>query len=316
MSFKPLVLSHSLRKLGHSCWRKFEFSVTYSAEDFEAGFAAEVGKAMHLGIQDYLLTGSEERGIFAFLAAFPYEMEFQDDGSNPYYKSQRGLEPCLAALQKLFEMPILRDYELVIITTEQGPLPAVEIPFAILLKGTGLQMPVYYMGHIDLILRHKVTGEICVFDIKTTRNKGYMEEERYRFDQQVIPYSLIIAPAIGIESISELNVYYLPVYIDLIEPDVRLHLEFHGPEMMQDWARGLAHDLQQIKKFQQDQWWPRPVGGETCVGFGKKCPFLEFCKFREPAMLRQMLPERELSDFYNPEKAWLHGELDMTEVMK
>ncbi len=70
-----LRVSYSSLNTAHSCWRRFEFHKLYPklAGGFDDFYAAEVGKALHAGFQDYLIHGDQNLAIWAFMQAFPYE---------------------------------------------------------------------------------------------------------------------------------------------------------------------------------------------------------------------------------------------------
>src|SRR3546814_8140567 len=57
-----------------------------------SGFAAEAGKCLHEGFQNFLIHQSEEQAIWALLESFPYELEYYET------KNDRSLEACVSKI--------------------------------------------------------------------------------------------------------------------------------------------------------------------------------------------------------------------------
>src|SRR3546814_5645445 len=75
-----LQISYSSSGTFDSCNRKFEFRKIYPrSKPRTSGFAAEVGKCLHEGFQNFLIHQSEEQAIWALLESFPYELERSEE---------------------------------------------------------------------------------------------------------------------------------------------------------------------------------------------------------------------------------------------
>src|SRR3546814_10198921 len=71
-----LQISYSSSGTFDSCNRKFEFRKIYPrSKPRTSGFAAEVGKCLHEGFQNFLIHQSEEQAIWALLESFPRSEE-------------------------------------------------------------------------------------------------------------------------------------------------------------------------------------------------------------------------------------------------
>src|SRR3546814_6263995 len=90
-----LQISYSSSGTFDSCNRKFEFRKIYPrSKPRTSGFAAEVGKCLHEGFQNFLIHQSEEQEIWALLESFPYELEYYAT------KNDRSLEACVSTLER------------------------------------------------------------------------------------------------------------------------------------------------------------------------------------------------------------------------
>ena len=94
-----LRVSYSSMGTFSSCARKFEFDKIYPprARDSRDMYAADVGKALHAGFQDWLINGDREEAIWQFMRAFPWDGEAYQ--TNDY----RSFEACLATLESMFD---------------------------------------------------------------------------------------------------------------------------------------------------------------------------------------------------------------------
>src|SRR3546814_2645715 len=94
-----LQISYSSSGTFDSCNRKFEFRKIYPrSKPRTSGFAAEVGKCLHEGFQNFLIHQSEEQAIWALLESFPYELEYYET------KNDRRSEEHTSELQSLMHI--------------------------------------------------------------------------------------------------------------------------------------------------------------------------------------------------------------------
>src|SRR3546814_2555509 len=84
-------------------------------------FAAEVGKCLHEGFQNFLIHQSEEQAIWALLESFPYELEYYET------KDDRSLEACVSTLESMMAYGNMEEWELLKIKKPDGEVvPAIE----------------------------------------------------------------------------------------------------------------------------------------------------------------------------------------------
>jgi len=103
-SQKWLRVSYSSLNTLEFCERKFEFSKLYPQRDraFDS-FAADVGKCLHAGYQDYLVHKNLDKALWEMSLQYPYQLEWQQ--KNDF----RSLEACVATLIAMTESDCFYD---------------------------------------------------------------------------------------------------------------------------------------------------------------------------------------------------------------
>lgn len=303
-----LVLSHSTSSSYRSCARKLEFRKFYGEEKQELdefgnpvdNYAADCGKALHEGYQDFLVHQNQERATLAFMMKFPVMAEaFQET-------SYRSMEACYATLLAMFNHEVSSRYELVQIKLKDGSIkPAVEVPYVIEFVDSPMAIPVYHVGLIDCILFDKVGQRYIVVDIKTHRDNTTDLSLRYEFDEQTVPYGIILEHILG-HQIADFTVAYLSCYIDLLEPKIRLYDFIKTQDHVRDWLIGQCLDIKNIDFYMRNQWFPRAINGQTCMAFRKRCAHADICGYREPKVLGMMIKgEPRESLFHDGKEPWI-----------
>ena len=307
-SIKQLMLSNSSLLLFDNCARKFEFKKLFECAPDDTGLDAEVGNALHRAYQAYLITRNEEQAIFELLLAYPYLLN-----CNPL--NDRSVEAAYATLMSIIQAQSLINYEVVeIIDMEGVKRPAIEVPFELIIKGFSLadteEIPVSFIGYIDAILFNNETGEYCVADIKTHRNRLLDLTPEYLYAMQCLPYALVLQRMLNLE-LQGFDVHYIAAYVDIQEPRTQLYTFNKTMEDVSDWARFLLLKLNELKFMFNTGWFPRKNG--HCVNFMKACPYLDFCCVREHEDARR-LAEINIDNKRKPYvfKPWVQIELELT----
>jgi len=320
----PLILSHSLRGVLNGCQRKYEFASRFRATgQTEDEYAADCGTALHIGVQAFTKTRDYNTALFEFMRNFPYETEFGSTNGDMLSTSQlrsrqvRSFEACIAVFDKIVTEFNWDRYEIATfeITNSRGEkqvVDGIEISFAIEMLNTGINLPVFFMGHIDLILRDTRNGELVVFDIKTTRKQ--LTEARWTYDQQTRPYGLVISALTG-QEITHFSTHYLAAYIDVMEPQCTDFEILCTEREIADWVYGIAEDIHILRRSLNRGLWLRTSSGSQCVSYNSTCKFYQHCSMRDVALLASLLERPEDDKFYNPDKALVHSSLDMKEFM-
>lgn len=245
--------------------------------------AGNMGNALHAGYQSWLLHKDKELATFEYMLDYPYKYEKKI--SDP-----RSLEAGYSTLLALMESQVLAQYELAYIEIDGKPQPCIEVPFQINIADFSLSddedVPVSYIGFMDLILYDVFNDVYIVVDIKTTRMTTDDMTPIYRFDEQCIPYAIVLERLLGRE-LNTLTVKYLSAYIDILEPKVRPYEFLKNEEDIDDWMRGFVIDLQMIKTFYQLNWFPR--NSNACFAWNKPCQFFNECQTRNETTVEGML---------------------------
>ncbi len=303
---KSLRLSHSSIATFRSCARKLEFKKFYPLSARDESIDTGSGKSLHAGYQDYLINKDREKAIWEMMLEYPIHLN-----SNPTHP--KSLEACYATLNCMMDSGHSTEYEIAQIKCLDGETrPAIEVPFQIDLKGFSLSdtenIPVTYVGYIDAILRDIMIDEYLVTDIKTTRWHLNDMGAVYYFDEQVIPYSIILERILG-HALDSLKVKYMSVFVDIQKPKVTPYEYMKTKTDVEDWARGLLVDLQTIKMYYNMGWFKRNPNG--CVAFNRVCQFFEICNRRDHKNITEYLtlgePELE-EEVFEP---WIKLDLEL-----
>lgn len=283
-----LQVSHSSMELFDSCARKFEFTKMYSAPRGFGSLAADAGKALHEAYQKFLITRDEDEALFTLLQHYPTEME--ETINNP-----RSIEACYASLMALMYSTAIDEYEIAHINIPgKGDTPCVEVPFEInilqngepfYLDKAGKRIPISYIGYMDLILWNRADRRHVVFDVKSTRQHIDFAA-RYAFDEQALPYSLVLQHTLG-QQIDVLDVHYLIAYVDLEKPTVQDLPYDKNMNDVQDWARKLLMRLEQLRYMYEFSWFPRSAG--ACSSYGTVCNYFDICAHRDQNIVARFI---------------------------
>lgn len=304
-----LELSHSSVKLGGSCARKLEFRKFHKSSRSQEGLAADVGHAMHHGTQSFLTDYDQEKAFAAMIMDYPMQW---DKGP----MDQRSLEACYGMLKKAMSWPHLTEYELARIEDPNGESrPAVEVPFILRIKDfpwypNGDSIQIDYLGFIDLIMRHKPTAEHQVWDIKSTTKNADMDVI-YRFDDQCLPYGLVLEALLNQDYRNGFTYAYWTQYIHPLNAENRFHSYTRGESDVQEWIKKYLFFLYEFKTYYNMGWFPR-AGGNSCYSWNRPCQYVDICEHRDPDFLNAMIQKENanLPEMLRPEP-WIVIDLDV-----
>lgn len=270
-----LRVSYSSLNTFDSCSRKFEFNKLYPrrARDYDM-FAADVGKSLHAGYQDFLVNQDKDRAEWAMMREYPFALEYQQQ------KDDRSFEAALSTLLEMIDSAAIYDYEVAQIVNPAGLIvPAIEVPFEIRFKGITLPdgRGIAFTGFIDAIMRNVVNGLFQTLDIKTHRRYLQDATAKYKFDQQQIPYGIVVDHIAG-QTQDSFNILYLDCFVDLLEPRVQKYPYTKYREDLEDWLLGVVFKLQSIQRYMEMDHFPRTASG--CLFYNKPCYFLDVCETR------------------------------------
>lgn len=289
---KPIVeISHSGLQTFKSCPRKFAYRkvlINADQRDF-SGIAANVGTAMHEGIQEAFRSRDLDKAIEALALHHPIELPKGTDAS------VYSIESSIITLREALTDEIM-DYELVSVERNGETVDGIEVKFLVVID-LGPDCPVIFhlRGYIDLILKHPFNGVIAPIDIKTmTPNAFAQAYNKYRQDTQITSYGMPINALLG--QFDEFQAGIFAVSMSDYNPQTKLHPYKRRIGDVEDYQFDLLDSCQRIARYYQLQHFPRNSSG--CVAFGRPCKFLEHCH------LRTM---EEMQDRINPSRKVIHS---------
>ena len=283
MAKAKIRVSYSSLSTFESCPRKFEFSKIYPriARNQEDMYAADVGKALHAGYQDYLTHKDRDKATWEFMLHFPYQGEFMQ--TNDY----RNFDASLATLDEMMDFIQMDEFRLAKIKHPNGEIvPAIEVPFEIEFKGIEVLPCERYpegatfsiIGYIDAIMQHLMTNHFRTVDVKTSRMRLNDATGKFKFDGQQVPYGIVVEHVSG-QTVESFEVIYFDTYIDLLEPKINLYKFLKTGLDVQEWAMNKVIQFQQIAQFIGADYFPRTDSG--CMFYNSPCRYLEACQSRD-----------------------------------
>lgn len=280
---EPFIrLSHSTLEALMSCERKFEMDklLTFGAARQESEHFS-FGHSFGTFAACYLETGSFEIStIEGWLAYQPIIETEKKNVATAYHLF-------LACRDRLDELR--EEYEVAVFDGR----PAVELSFRI-----DIDDVFYYVGYVDVVLKHKTTGKYVVLDFKTT---GLLVEDispLYKFSGQLLGYSIVLDEVAGPEAASYEVMYFVgrlgkTPLTDSTRPEV-----YTFKKNLQDrleWFLGVSQDVERLHTCMQTNNFPRRLHG--CLRFNKPCPHFGVCHMRSGDQYRTIENEEKEYQF-------------------
>ena len=273
-SLNPLLqnLSYSAINILHECPRKFELNRLQAKPDYLEESEERIqtltfsfGHTVGQGVQLLLEGKSIEQTYWELFISFKGSLLFIDEKRNKSFA--HALHAIDIFNNLLSSNLILEDYQIVSITTQQGITKfSSELGFRISYPN-GYK----FRGYIDVILIHKITGEILVLEIKTSSQYA-INPNIYRNSPQATGYAVVIDHLF--KDVSSYNVLYG------IYKTKSMEWEFYSfPKSMTTRAKWLQNILIDTKKIElyhaMDSF---PMYGESCVGkYFRECEYINSC---------------------------------------
>lgn len=299
----PIVTSHSIDGTFEYCARKFEFAHVWTQmpEGGSTGFAAEVGTALHEATQAWarmaLMPGRDyqaqhplalEAGYRTLVEWWPWCLEqVSADAKKPGIK-QRSLGEAILLFERIVTDPFWESWELINI----GDFGlSIEVPYRIVHASLGT-VPIrndkhgYFctQGKIDFVLRNRFTGEVRVFDLKTTVKDPRAHEAAFKWSGQGPGYAMILAEALGFDWHKwGLKMTYVVSNFAKADgsedADVSLKTYEYTVEQVQDGIDLKYERLERMKNYALKGHWSRRSHG--CDAFGQPCAYMGICQRRD-----------------------------------
>ena len=301
-----LQISHSSLGTAAGCLRRFEFRKLYPRPSIaEDSFAAEVGKALHAGTQDYIVSRDVDSAMWALMKTYPHVESFTQA------KDDRSLWAAMSTQEAIIEQDVFGDYEVSMIVRPDGlTVPAIEVPYAIELKGIVLSdgRGVKHVGYIDAIMRHKGSGVHRTLDVKTHRGYEKDRSPEYQFSGQQVPYGLVVDHVAG-QTAGHFEVLYLDAKVDLTDPIVTPYVFEKTRADVEEWLVDTVLQVQRIQKAMEMNHFPRTANG--CTSFNKPCHFFNICDSRDRESLMEWFLMGAEPQWPKPVEPWITIEVDV-----
>jgi hypothetical protein len=283
-------LSYSSRLLLHSCPRKYQLyrlnaETTTPEEEAEVSQSVTFafGTVVGVGIQELLQGATLDAAILAMF------LEWEPDLLAYNTKQKKSFFTAVFAVQHFDDIRgrgYLDDYELV--TTPEGK-PAVELSFQVSIHDS--QGTFYYRGYVDAVLRHTLTNEILVLELKTT--SGQINSATYKNSSQAIGYSVVLDKLFP--DLSSYQVLYLVYSTKSMgyEP-----LIFEKSLLQRAlWLQELLVEIEKIKLYET---YGYPMHGESCFSWYRECEYLGLCTLSTERLVNGThVPREEPEYIYN-----------------
>jgi len=287
IDYRIRQLSYSSILTLHSCPRKYQLyklgagrAENSTRQQITFSFGHIVGEAVQLALEGK----SESEVMWAMFHRWEVDIFTYDERAN------KSLWSAILAIKRFFDLRkqgFLDEYELV----EYNGKPAVELSFCIVFPD-GFR----YRGHVDAVLRHKLSGEILVLECKTTGAES-LNPAIYKNSAQAVGYSIVLdAIFSGLSSYKVLylvcqtkSLNWLPIYFTKSYLQRAL------------WIRELLLDIEMIRLYESAEVYP--MHGESCVTYSKEtekeskvwegdCEYLQTCNLSTEYLTKPMTVEK------------------------
>jgi len=260
--------SHSQREILHECPRKFQqFKIVRPGLEIGnpiANLDFNFGHAVGAGVQCYIVTGSQQAALFAAFLSWKTD----SDAETP--RSGKSLYFALLAVLKFinFWNQIRQDWE---VASFNGKA-ASELTFWL-----DCENGHYHAGHIDVVLRNKVSGYYTVVEIKTTSMRD-PSEAMYGNSGQALGYSVMLDTIAGsIKAVTTFQVLYFAYSSTRREWIVFPFTK--SRKQRAEWLQDLLLDQTTVNTYVQLGFFPKR--GNACWSFNKTCQFYGVCDLHD-----------------------------------
>lgn len=264
-------LSYSGLQTLHACPRLFQLSrlnaTTDSSDTAEESLTFLYGHTVGTGIQDIFLGLSEERVLFNAFLGWHLDLFAEN------IKQKKSFWTAMLAIQQFYRVAksgAFKDYELVY----HNEKPAIEFSFRVNL-GDGFRL----RGFVDVILRHRISGEVVVLEIKTSSAVN-VNPATYKNSSQALGYSVVLD--VLFPSLSSYKVIY---YIWLTKSLTFERFDFTKSYIQRAlWIREILLEKEKIQMYEAAGVYP--MHGESCFNWYRECKFLNLCTMSTARLVR------------------------------
>lgn len=271
-------LSYSRRGTLHECPRKFQIQNCFGLRTEKDSVTFSFGHAVGAGIQKYFVTGNLQAAVIE--ATLHYSMGWGVDGTTSEQRAKKNIWYAIHAIH-CFHLQLqsdprfanLRNWEVATI----GGKPAQELQFRLLLGNDFV-----YEGHIDLVLRHKVTGQYCVLELKTTSLQA-PGRAQYGKSDQALSYTIALD-----HILKDAPTSYAVIYLIWSSSTQSFTIfEFQkSPKQRLNWINDLLREVELLSYYEScaARGIPYPINGASCFSFFHECEYFTTCELEDESL--------------------------------
>lgn len=253
-------LSYSSLELLHSCERKFQLiKLLQNDEPKEDSEHFSFGHAFGTGVATYLATQDATLALYAAWKAYWPIVE----------TDKKDQVQALALLQASFAHldTLLLEYEVV---SFQGK-PATELSFRL-----NIDDNFYFVGYVDVVLRHRFTDQFVVLEIKHTSLSLLDLSPMYENSGQALGYSIVLDRIVG-EPQSSYGIIYFVGQMGRTAFDYKFHTLIFNKTVLDrlNWFMTLGLDIRHLEEMSGMGIYPKR--GSSCLSFMKPCRYFGTC---------------------------------------
>lgn len=302
MDIRLKQLSYSSKMLLASCPRKYQLT-KYNVglqieEDSDSQVTLAFGTVVGLGIQLVFQRLQRHEILLQMFLAWPPELGINTTST----KHKKSFFLAIVAVDKILTMRnsgLLKDYELLIYEGK----PATELSFRVDL-GDGFSD----RGFLDMVLKHRDTGELLCVEIKTDSAKYKVHEAKYGNSSQALGYSIIldrISPGT-----STYKVLYIIYFTELMEYE--LHEFIKSPLAKAEWIQNAILATQIVSLYDSAKVFPKH--GQNCLAWNKPCRYYGVCNLSDAILLKN-ITEAETAAIEQENKEKYQIQLNINELI-
>jgi hypothetical protein len=274
---KENTLSYSQIETLHTCPRRFLLDKQQTVRSNNIDFA--MGHAVGEGVQKYL----ETRDLN--LALLAGDIAFDLDYFDVVEKKKKGIDFAFHAIEKfaVWADEMLRGWQVLILPNGK---PAIETTFSIKIG------KFWFSSHVDIVLQNIDTGELRVFEIKTSGFTN-IQPEIYANSNQGLGYLAQLKQLFP--QVTDLEVDYLVYSCPNMEWNLLPFVKTQSNLL--DWVTDLLLVKEQVGRYFDLGHFPKYGGG--CLKFNRSCPHFGICDFPSTTPLERVedILEVETPDF-------------------
>ena len=266
---KPILeISHSGLNTFSSCPRKWAFrkAILNFNEGRESGVAADVGTALHEGIQAYMRTRSVDDALLKLGEHHPIELPKGTDAS------VYSLETSIITLLHVMKSGELDNFTLATFIKDGKEVPATEIAFLVEIEMQHVM--IHLRGFIDIVTLRHIDNQFMAIDIKTMTDKAVNNlEVKYKYDWQCTSYGIPLRGLLGVDG--DFSVGIMGVVQNMRDPQVVMQAYKRNAKDVDEYYFYLLNKCAEIERYWMAQRFPRDP--KSCISYGKTCFYFSSC---------------------------------------